>query len=549
MKTQTILPARKVHNTPRLLLADAYTFGSNDFESAEAREKSVYYITFRRKLEQVNPHVYAKGDQRIVVVGLQRILEKLFYEPITHEEIDETKRFAQDKMVSTMGLETYNFPEELWRRVVDEFNGRPPILIEALPEGSVAYPNEPVVKITSLVEGFGVMAAWFESKLLQMWAPTERVTQNEHFLLRLKERVRKVEPDMDEETVNFLASTLIHDFGDRAGMTKEESEELGMVHLYTFGGTDTWAGAYQAWKNANETPGVAVSVNALAHRNVQSFVKEGDAYRALYDSLKNGQIGSYVGDCYDFKRALNTYFVPLALESAKTANGKIVVARPDSSKPGYTDKDQVIDVCETAVANGLYTTKVNCIGDTYKYATHLKFIEGNGMDFEYILEIIDELIEKGFAFFSWGLFGVGGGLRNDLKRDNTSAKYALCSVGENGRPVVKASETPGKSTLPGDFKLLRSAESLATKETIVCTSEDGENALIEFFNGTRIEKPFGIGQDDDFLIIKKRIKVQMKTMPLNLETEANHNYPASIFVLKKKMKLLNHYKQEQAIAV
>jgi hypothetical protein len=34
---------------------------------------------------------------------------------------------------------------------------------------------------------------------------------------------------------------------------------------------------------------------------------------------------------------------------------------------------------------------------------------------------------EGFAPHGWGLFGVGGGLRNGLKRDNISAKYALCS--------------------------------------------------------------------------------------------------------------------------
>jgi nicotinamide phosphoribosyltransferase len=547
MKTNIILPASKIHKTPRLLVADAYTFGSNDFESDEAKEKSVYYMTFRKKLETINPHVYAKGDHRIVVVGLQRILERLFYEPVTHAEIDEAKRFASDKLVSTNGLETYRFPEQLWRRVVDEFNGRPPILVEALPEGSVVYPNEPVVKITSLVNDFGVMAAWFESKLLQMWAPSERVTQNEHFCMRLKERILRVEPDMAEDQLNFIASTLIHDFGDRAGICEQESEDLGMVHLYTFGGSDTFSGMYQAWKNSGEAAGIGVSVNALAHRNVQSFSNEGDAYTALYNFLKDGQIGSFVGDCYNFKRALRKHFVPLALESQQTGNGKIVVARPDSTKVGYTDKDQVVDVCETAEANGLYTEKVNCKGETFKYATFLKFIEGNGMDFKTILDIIDTLIEKGFAFYSWGLYGVGGGLRNDLKRDNTSAKYALCSVGLDNRPVVKASETPGKSTLPGDFILLRSPEALAAKETVVFTYENGTNALVEFFNGIRIIKPFGPGQDDDFLTIKARIKQQMKTMPLNLETVENHNYPASKAVLAKKSELLEYYSQEELI--
>ena len=71
---------------------------------------------------------------------------------------------------------------------------------------------------------------------------------------------------------------MITDFGDRAGICSQESEELGMVHLYTFGGTDTFSGAYQAWKNSDEAVGIFSSVNALAHRNVQSYEKENDCY-------------------------------------------------------------------------------------------------------------------------------------------------------------------------------------------------------------------------------------------------------------------------------
>ena len=175
------LPKQKIYETPRLLLGDAYTIGSNKFESKAAKEKSVYYITFRRRLHEINDSIYTKEDNRIVFIGLQRILERLFYKPITHEEIDETKRFLAHAKVTTKGFAEYEFPEELWRRVVDEFNGRPPIKIRGFREGSVVYPNEPVIEITSDVDGFGVLGAWFESKLLQVWSTTERVTQDEHF--------------------------------------------------------------------------------------------------------------------------------------------------------------------------------------------------------------------------------------------------------------------------------------------------------------------------------------------------------------------------------
>lgn len=535
-----VLPARKIHKTPRLLLGDAYTIGSNKFESPEAKEQSVYYITFRKRLHTINPAIYAKGDNRIIFIGIQRILEKLFYEPVTHAEIDEAKRFLANAKVTMAGFKEYEFPEEIWRRVVDEFNGRPPIIIKAFREGSVLYPNEPAVQIIAPVEGMGVLGAWFESKLLQTWSTTERVTQDEHFLLRIKERIRKVDPDMSEDMINFWASITITDFGDRAGMTLEESEELGMVHLYTFGGTDTFSGAYQAWKNANETVGVFSSVNALAHRNVQSFVNEKDCYEAIYNSCKNNEIVSMVDDCYDAKNSVKNMLLPLALRSLKEGNGKVVVARPDSSKDGYTTLDQIIEICDVSVANGLFTEITTKTG-TWKCGTLFHFLDGDGKSCEDILEEIDVLIAKGYAFYTWGLFGQGGGLRNNLKRDNLSAKYALASVGIDERPVVKFSETLGKGTLPGPFKVLRTTEALYTKKTILFDKEDGEDAMVEFFNGLNIYKPFGVGQDDGFLEIKSRIKEQMNTMPLSLETDENHNYPASDNIVLVRQELLTKY--------
>lgn len=540
MEREVVLPKRKIYETPRLLQGDAYTIGSNKFESDEAKEKSVYYITFRKNLHTINPHIYNKGDNRIIFCGLQRVLERLFYNPITHEEIDEAKRFLAHAKVTTEGFKEYEFPEEIWRRVVDEFNGRPPIKIRGVREGSVIYPNEVAVEVAAPVDMLGVLGAWFESKLLQTWSTTERLTQDEHFFNRIKERIYKVDPDMPEEMANLYASITITDFGDRAGMTSEESEELGMVHLYTFGGTDTFSGAYQAWKNSNEAIGIFSSVNALAHRNVQSFIKEQDCYNKIYNACKDKEIISFVDDCYDAKNAVRNYLLPLALNSKATGNGKVVVARPDSSKDGYTTLDQIFEILELSVENGLYTEMTTKTG-TWKCGTLFHFLDGDGKSCEDILNEIDTIIEKGYAFYTWGLFGQGGGLRNNLKRDNLSAKYALCSVGINDRPVVKFSETLGKGTLPGPFKLLRSAEALAARKTILFEHEEGVDSLISYFDGTNIYKPFGEGQDDDFLMIKAHKIQQMTTMPLTLETDTNHNYPASDAIMAVKQQLLIEY--------
>ncbi len=530
------LPKRKIHKTPRLLIADAYTISSDLFASDKAKEKSVYYITFRRVLEKIDPTLYAKGDNRIVFTGLSRILDYLFYEPITHEEIDETKRFLADKKVSTTGYKEMYFPEHLWREIVDKYNGRPPIKVRAMQEGSVVYPNEPVVVIENIPEGYGELAAWFESTLLKIWSSTQMVTQLAHWFEYCKGLVSHVyEDSITEDQKRFLAGLMLHNFGCRAGMVPQESEWLASDALYIFSGTDTFSGAYQAWKNADEETGIASSVLALAHRNVQGYDTEEDCHRKLNSVSSAGDIDSHVADCYSYFDTVEQILLPIAQENVAAGNGKIVVGRPDSGDPS----EQVLWLCKLAHKHGLSTVET-ILNKEWRFSSGLKFIEGDGMTWQKMKEINEELIEYGFPPFSWGLYGVGGGLRR-ISRDDLSAKYALCAVGKELQPVCKFSETLEKTTLPGPFKVLRSKEALEAKKTIVFPYEAGDDALVDYFDGSDIWDPFKEGYDDNFNVIKQRIASQWDTMPKTLSTADNHNYPASDEIKKVRIQLLKKY--------
>lgn len=530
-----VLTAKKNHKTPRLLVTDAYTLGSGSFVSEECKEKSSYYMTFRRQLYKINPDVYTKGDDRIIFSGVQKIIDEFLRYPVTHKEIDETIAYLAIAKATTNGLTRFKFDEQMWRRVVDSYNGYPPIEIMGLPEGSVVYPNEPNLAINSLIRQCGELAAWFESKLLQSWAASERITQSIHFRNKLATLFVQY-TGIGIDLANEYASRMIHDFGDRSGICSMESEVMGMAGLYIFPGTDTFAGGYQAWKNGAKVPGVSVS--ALAHRIVQGFENEQDAYNTLYESLEKGEIGSNVSDCYDFWYATKNYLLPLALKSQKEGNGKIVVDRPDSGNA----LEQILYICNLAKDNGLFTSKMYN-GVEYYCGTYLKFIEGDGMDFGTIYSICQTMLDNKFLPWEWGLFGVGGGQRNEIKRDNLSAKYALCARGTHNKPVVKFSETIGKTTLPGPFKLSRSKKSLANKQTIYFDSEDIDSAFVTYYTGYS-GKPFGEGMQDDFEVIKQRINTQFASMPLTLWDDNNHGYPASDLIRQTRKDLLKKYAPE-----
>lgn len=523
------LPKKKVVKVPRMLTADAYTLGSDLFQHQEANEKSVYYITFRKPLHTIDKSLYEIDDNRMIFVGLGDILEELFYDPITMEEIEETETFLATFKANINGLKPYKFNKNMWIDIVENYNGRPPIHIEAMPEGSVVYPNEPVVQITSGIKGklYGELAAYFESKILHVWATSERATANRHWFKYLVNMISRVNSDLPISDVYFIASTLLHDFGDRAGICGRESEVMGKTHFYSFCGSDTVAGGYLAWLAANKEPGVATSVYALAHRTVQPWKDEGGCYTNIYEAAEDGDFISMVADCYDFYHALENYLLPLALRSSKEGNNKVVVSRPDSGNA----LEQVIAVCELAEKNGLYT-EIN----GFKYATTLKVIEGDSMTWKTMKEIFSALEERGFAPFSFCLFGVGGGLRNNIKRDDFSAKYALASVGFNDRPVIKLSEVDGKRTLPGPFKILRDTKALETGITVDFRKDSVGNAMVEYYNGARIEKPYGIGMDDNFLVIKDRILIEFDKMPKDI-TENATLFPSSNHITEVRLRL------------
>ena len=532
---------RKNHVTPRLVLADAYTIGSDLFQSMKARRKSTYYGVFRRQLGKINKDLYKFGDDRILFFGLQRKLDHLFYEPVTDAEIDITKDFLKDRKTTLLGPAQFLFPEAAWRLVVSKYNGYPPIEIKAMPEGSVVYPHEPIFQVRNLALGdelMGELAAWFESKLLQVWSDSERGTQDRHWYDQMRRMVRMVDPNMPDADVNILAAMMIHDFGDRSGMNYLESEDQGLVALYTFPGTDTFAGAFQAWMNngCSLPIGVGTSVNALAHRNIQAADNEQDAYERLYEVSGNNEINSMVNDCYYSRRAVKEFQLPLALRSKELNNGKVVVSRPDSGDP----LAEVLFIIEEAIKAGLYEKKM-INGEEWTCGTLLRFIEGDGMTYSVMWQILLALIERKYVPWTWGIFGVGGGQRNSLKRDNLSAKYALCARGEDDEPVVKFSDTYGKTTLPGPFKVLRSTEALMNKRTIVHESEPGEDVMVVYYNGLLNEDRFQQGMMDTWEQIRDRSHVEFDNMPKTLWTDENHGYPASNMLLDIRRELLAKY--------
>lgn len=487
------------HKTPRMVQTDAYYVSSNFYIHPDAKDHSVYQIAFRRDLlPWMKDMGIKKEDSKLIFHGLQDIMEDILHDPVTREEIDEADEFYK---TARNGWQ-YKWDRGMWERIISENNGIIPIKIEALKDGSTVFPKEPVIQITA-GEGYGELAAWFETRLLQVWAASERSSMLRHWLEYNKNMIREnSDANLSEKEITEKAQRMLVDFSDRSSMCPQESERMGKASMTVFPIQSTMAAVYQASKdNEGKIPG-SIAMPSLPHRVIESYERENDAYEELYKFTKGG-LGSYVIDCYNSKNAVKNYILPLALKAKKENKelgiNTIINARPDSGDP-FEEVKYILDL---AVENGLYREIKTRDGRTLKGMTVLKALQADGMNFKKMIEINNKLIEAGYSPADCLSYGVGGYLHDAISRSNMSAacKGAEFGKDERKRPVMKCPiGEPAKESIPGAIKLVRDQDSKAP--SVRTLDEAGTNELVVWYDGIN---GHGIEYKEKFSNVQNRV--------------------------------------------
>lgn len=106
-----------------------------------------------------------KEDTRLVFFGIRYIIENYIHVKHTVESVEQADQFFQ---THNAGGTPFPFPKDLFLKFINENDGYFPVVIKALPEGSVIYPHIPVFQITAQNE-YARLVTYLETVLTMIW--------------------------------------------------------------------------------------------------------------------------------------------------------------------------------------------------------------------------------------------------------------------------------------------------------------------------------------------------------------------------------------------
>jgi nicotinamide phosphoribosyltransferase len=398
-------------------------------------------------------YVESRGGRYPVTVffGLQYILKRYLTQSIEPWMVEEANR-----LLTAHGL-PFNYGG--WRYIAEDLQGRLPVRIKAVPEGSVIPVHNVLMTVESTDPKVFWLVSWLETLLMRVWYPITVATQSWHLKQRIYQSLCCTADDPDGE-INFK----LHDFGARGVSSGESSGIGGLAHLVNFQGSDTVKALVYGQQYYN-CPMAAYSIPAAEHSTITAWGREGEvlAYENMLTQFaKPGSVLAVVSDSYDLWNAIDHLWGD-RLRAQVLDSGATVVIRPDSGDP-------VAIVAQTLERlEACFGSTLNSKG--FRVLNAVRVIQGDGVDEESISAILEKTESLGFSTTNLA-FGMGGALLQKVNRD--TQKFAMkCSevtVEDKAIPVYKDPVTdPGKTSKKGRLSLVKTDSGYGTVPT---SSED-----------------------------------------------------------------------------
>jgi nicotinamide phosphoribosyltransferase len=421
---------------------------------------------YRKNADGMMSYIESRGGKYDAVMfwGLQLMLLEYFTQRITHKQVDNMKAMA----------EKYGAPfdEKCWRKVVDVYEGRPPVIIKAVPEGTIVPVKNVLLTIETSAPDPDIFSvvSYFETKLLRIWSPTTVATISYHARQAIMAGLNKTCDD-PAAAIEFA----LNDFGARGTTAMEGAAFSGSGHLANFMGSDNLA-AVLATNIAYKSEMSGATIPASEHSTASSWGSEREGIKNLLDTYGAGFVMASVSDTFDIENCIKNIYGDPELKQRIIEQNALLVVRPDSGDPIKMPIQCLIWLDE------IFGSTVNKKG--FKVLNHVRVIQGDGIDIEAMEAIIAEMIRLGYCVSNMA-FGMGAGLLQKNDRDTQKFACKCCAIRVDGvwydvakNPVISEFEEDVATAFGYKFVKFPEAESFkkskAGRMTLIRNSETNE---------------------------------------------------------------------------
>lgn len=379
--------------------------------------------------------------------GLKYILNRFLTKPLTKEDVEFATNFAI--------LHGEPFNAQGWMHIVDTYEGRLPVKIRAIKEGTVVPVKNCLLTIECDDPDCFWVVSWLETMLVRLWYPST--------IAMGSRESKKVLIEYFHETSDRPLSDVLfklHDFGARGVTCEEQAMIGGAAHLTAFLGSDTIEGILMA-NHYYKISMAGFSIPASEHSTVSMWGRmlEHDMFKhyaiTYLANVQNPEgipkLAACVSDTYNVYQACEWWTTGELKNIIKNSGGTIVV-RPDSGDP-LEVLPKMFEIFATNIGDEI---TVNSKGFRV-LPSWIRVIQGDGIDRRSMKAILRKL-----ADLKWSVdniaFGSGGGLLQKVNRDTQKWAFKCCYAEINGVSVDVRKDPitdPGKQSKEGRLDLIQ----------------------------------------------------------------------------------------------
>lgn len=455
--------------TPLILATDSY--------------KISQWIQYPEGFTDMFSYIESRGGEyhEAMFFGLQIFIKKYLLQPITKEDVE----YAKQMMDMHLGPDIFNY--EGWMSIVNNFNGRLPIAIRAVREGTIIPVKNALVTVENTVEGYGWLVSYLETSLLrEIWYATTIATYSYECKKVIYDYLEKTSDDPDAN-ITFA----LHDFGYRGVSSDESAQTGGLAHLINFKGTDNMAALIAACEYYNATGPVGYSVIASEHSTMcanadaeskndyKSAERMVEILEARQKKFGGFNIVSAVADTYDVFR-FASQFIGTDLKDRIINSGGRFVVRPDSGNPELVPIEIVIRLMDK------FGYTINSKG--YKVLPpYIRVLQGDGINLQSIKTICRSASLLNLSTENF-IFGCGSKLLQAHDRDEMKFAMKASAMKVNGvwKDIYKDPITDsGKTSKKGRITTVRNLNThkYSTKRIAEIQPHEEDMLYTYFVNG------------------------------------------------------------------